>query len=93
MIDVLSVDEQVILAPTALMPSVMVVINVATLPRTAPARFLQQDHYATIADLTQGINRSTTRGTDHTPIIALDIGDISAGHSPTPFPLQQKQQF
>ena len=35
MIDVFFVDEQVILATTALMPSVMVVMNLATLHRTA----------------------------------------------------------
>ena len=42
MISVLSVDGQVILAATALMPSVMAVMNLATLPRTVPTRFLHQ---------------------------------------------------
>ena len=28
----------------------------------------------------------TTRGTDHTPIMAPDIGDISSGHTPAPTP-------
>ena len=37
-IGVLSVDRQVILAATAMMPSVMTVMNLATLPRTAPSR-------------------------------------------------------
>ena len=32
------------------------------------------------------INTPTTGGTDYTPIMAPDIGDISAGHSPTPVP-------
>ena len=36
MIDVLFVDEQVILATTILMASVMAGMNMATLPRTAP---------------------------------------------------------
>ena len=45
MVSVLSVDRQVILATTALMPSVMAVINLATLPRTAPTRFLHQEHH------------------------------------------------
>ena len=35
MIDVLFADEQVILAATALMPSVMALMNWATLPRAA----------------------------------------------------------
>ena len=37
-----------------------------------------------MADLIQGIDTPTTGGTDHTPYLALDIGDISAGHSSTP---------
>ena len=86
MINVLSVDEQVILLTTAMMPSVMAVMNLATLPRTALTRFLHQEHHATTADLIQGINTTTTRGTDHTSIMVPDTGDISAGHSPTPVP-------
>ena len=86
MIDVLSVDEQVILAPTALMPSVMAVKNLAPLPRTYPTRFLHQEFHTTMADLIQDINTSTTRGTDHTPIMTPDVADISAGHSPAPIP-------
>ena len=82
MIDVLPVDEQVILATTALMPSVMAVINLATLPRTVPTRILHQEHHATMADLVQGIDTPTTRGTDYTPIMVPDIGDITADHSP-----------
>ena len=39
-----------------------------------------------MADLIQGINTLTTEGTDHTPIMVPDMGDISAGHSPTPIP-------
>ena len=35
-----------------------------------------------MADLIQGINTSTTGGTDHTSIMVPDIGDISTGHSP-----------
>ena len=35
-------------------------------------------------DLTQGSNTSTTRGTDHTPIMVPYIADITADHSPTP---------
>ena len=37
-----------------------------------------------MADLTQGIDTPTTRGTDHTPIMAPDIGNITADHSPVP---------
>ena len=60
MIDVLSVDEQVILPATALMPSVMAVMNLVTLSRTNPTRFLHQECYATMADFIQGINTPTT---------------------------------
>ena len=77
MIRLLSVDGQVTLAITVWMPSVMAVINVATLPRAAPTRFLHQENHATTEDLTQGIETPTTRGTDHTPIITAD-------HSPAP---------
>ena len=85
MIDVLFVDEQVIFATTALMPSI-IVMNLATLPRTAPPRFLHQECHPTIVDLIQGIETATTEGTDHTPIMIPDMGGISAGHSPTPIP-------
>ena len=77
MIDVLFVDEQVILASTALMPSVMAVINLATLHRTVPTRFLHQEHRATKTDPIQGINIPTPKGTDHTPAIMVPaMGDI-----------------
>ena len=82
MIYVLFMEVQVILADSALMPSVMAVMNLSTLCRTAPARFLPQEHHGTKTDLIQGINTSTTEGTDHTPIMVPDIGDISPGHSP-----------
>ena len=49
-----------------------------------PTRFLHQEHHATTADLIQGINTSTTRGTDHTPIMVQDKGDITTDHSPVP---------
>ena len=73
MISVLAVDKQVILAATALMPSVMAVMNLATLPRTAPTRFLHQEHHATMADLVQGIDTPKTGGIGHTPIMVPDI--------------------
>ena len=66
------------------MPSVMAVMNLATLPRIAPIRFLHQEHHSTMADLIQCIDTPTTRGTDHTPIMVPDIGDITADHSPHP---------
>ena len=87
MINVLSADEQVILAITALIPSVMAVMNLATLPRTSLTRFLHQEHHVTMADLIQGINISTTGGTDHTPIM---VPDISAGNIPTLIPTAAK---
>ena len=37
-----------------------------------------------MAGLIQDIDTPTTRGTDHTPIMVPDIGDITADHSPTP---------
>ena len=82
---VLYVDGQVILAATAPVPSVVAVMNLATLPRTVPTRFLHQEHHATTADLNQGIDTPTTGGTDHTPIMVLNIGNITADHSPAPF--------
>ena len=82
----MSGEEQVILVTTALMPTVIAVMNLTTLPRNVPTRFLHQECHTTIADLIQGIDASTTGGTDHTPIMAPDIGDISAGHSPTHIP-------
>ena len=76
MIDVLFVDAQVILATTALMPSVMAVMNLATLYRTAPSRFLPQEQQVTKAHLIQGIDTPRTKGTDHIPIMVPDIGGI-----------------
>ena len=84
MISVLSVDRQIILAATALMPSVMAVMNLATLPQTTPTRFLHQEHCTTMADLIQGIHTPTTGGKDQTPIIVQDIEDTIANHSPCP---------
>ena len=83
MISVLSVDRQGIFPSTALMPSVMAVMNLVTLPRTARTKFLHQEHCATMADLITGIITTTTRGTDHTPIMVTDIGDVIADHSPS----------
>ena len=65
------------------MPSVMAIMNLATLCMTAPTRFLHWEHYASKTDLIQGINIPTPKGTDHTPSIMVpDMGDISVGHSP-----------
>ena len=58
------------------MPTIMAVMNLATLCRTSPTRFLHQEHHATKTDLIQGINTPTTEGTDHIPIMIPDIGDI-----------------
>ena len=44
-------------------------------------RFLHQEHHAAMEDLIQGINTTTTKGTDHTPIM---IPDITADHRPAP---------
>ena len=94
MIDVLYLEKQFILATTALMPSAMAVMNLATLYRTALTRFLPSECHVPKIDLLQGISLPTPEGTDHTPSIMVPgIGDISAGHSPPPFPLLQKQQI
>ena len=77
MIDVLFVDEQVILAATSLMHSVMAVMNLARLHRTAPTRFLPLEHHATKIDLVQGSNIPTPVGTNHTLSSKVrDMGDI-----------------
>ena len=80
----LSVDEQVILATTAPMPSVIAVMNLVTLPRTAPTIILHQEHHTTMADFIQGFNAPTTRGTNYCPIMVQDIGEITEDDSPTP---------
>ena len=84
MISILSVDAQVILATTALLPSVVAVMNLAIFSKTVPTTFLHQEHNVTTEDLIQGIHTPTTGGTDHTPIMVTDIGVITADHSPAP---------
>ena len=81
MISVLSVDGQVFLPTTAMMPYVMAVTNLATLPRTAPTKFLHQEHHTTTAGLILGIITTTTGGTEHTPIMVPGIRDDTADHS------------
>ena len=71
MIGVMFVDKHVILVTTALMPSVMAVINLATLHSTALTRFLHQGHHPTKTDLIQGIDTPTPKGTDCTPPIIV----------------------
>ena len=86
MIDVF-VDEWVILTTTVPMHSVTAAMNLATLHRAAPTRFLPQEHHVTKTDFNQGINIPTPKGTDHTPPIrVLDMGDLSANHNPTAIP-------
>ena len=85
-IDILFVDTQIILAATTKMPSVITMMNLVILPRTASTRFLHQEHYVTKMDLVQGINTPPIKGTDHTPIMVPCIGDISADHSPAAVP-------
>ena len=84
MIRVLSIDRQVTLATTALVLNVIIMMNLATLFRTVPTRFLHQEHHITTEDLIQGINTPTTGGTNQTPTTVPDIGDITADHSLTP---------
>ena len=92
MVTVLFVNEQVILAATAQVPSVMAVMNLATLHRTASTRFLPEGNHTTKTDTIQGIDIPTSKETYHTPpIMVSDMADISAGQVLLPFPLQQKQ--
>ena len=82
MIYALFTDKQVILATTALMHSVTAVMNLATLQKTAPARFLPQEHQAIKTDLIPGHNTPITKGTDHTPpTMGTDMGNISTDHN------------
>ena len=84
-IDILFVDKQVILAATALMPSAMAVIWTPCQglpPQDSSIRNAMPSRQISV----QGINTPATTGTDHTPTMAPDIGDISAGHSPAPIP-------
>ena len=81
-------DEQVIVAATALTPNVMAVMNLATLSRTVPTRFICQECHATHGR--SHTDTPSTRGTDHAPIMAPDIGDISAGHGPALIPTHDR---
>ena len=82
------------MAATALMLSVMAVMNLATLHRTAQTRFLPQEHHATKIYLVQGINTPTPKGIDHTPpTMVPDMGDILAGHSPAIVPTTTEAAF
>ena len=62
MIDALFVDEGVILATTAPMHSVTAVMNLATLHKTAPTRFLHQEHHAMKTDFIPGHDTPTPKG-------------------------------
>ena len=46
-----------------------------------------------MVDLVQGINTSTMRGIDHTPIMLPDMGDITTDHSLTPIHTMTKAAF
>ena len=79
------------MAANAQMPSVMAVMNLATLHRTVPTRFLPQEHHTTKADLIQCINIPTPKGTNHTPpIMVPDMGDIFTGHIHTTVPTMRE---
>ena len=82
MIDALFVDKWVILAATAPMYSVTAAMDSANLHKTAPTRFLPQEHHATKTDLVQCHDKPTPKGTDHTsPTMGTDMGDISTDHN------------
>ena len=87
MIDALFLDRQAILATTAPMCSVTAVMNLATLHKTTPTRFLPQENHATKTGLIPGHNTCTPKATDHNPLtIDTDIGGISTNHKHTADP-------
>ena len=76
------VDVQVILAATGPMHSVTAVMNLATLHKTFPTRFLCQEHHTTKKGLIQYHNTPTCKKTDHTALtMGTDMGDISTNHN------------
>ena len=69
--------EQVILAAIALMHSVTAAMNLATLHKTAPTRFLPEEHHASKTVLVPGHDLPGPKGTDHNPpTMGTDMGDI-----------------
>ena len=67
--------------------SVTDAVNLAILHRTAPTRFLPQEHYTTETGLIQGHDISTWKGTDHTPpTMSTNIGDNSTNHNHAAIP-------
>ena len=56
---------------TAPVHSITAVMNLATLHKTAPTRFLPQEHHATKTGLIPGHDTPTPKGRDH---ISLTIG-------------------
>ena len=78
-------EELVILAATDPVHSVTAVMNLATLYKTAPTRFLPQEHHITKTGLIQGHDTPTPKG--HTsPTVGTDMGDISTNHNHTTNP-------
>ena len=72
------VDRQAILAATDPMCSVIAAMNLATLHKTAPTRFLSQEHHSTKIGLILGHDTLTPEGTDQNLLtIDTDMGDIS----------------
>ena len=71
-------------AITASIHSVAGVMNSAALYKTAPTRFLPQEHLTTQIGLIPGHDTLTPKGTDHNPpIIDTDMGDTSPNHNHT----------
>ena len=80
--DVLFVDEQVILAATALMHSVTAGMNSATLLRIGSTRCLPQEHHSTKMGVILDHNTSTCEETDHIqPIIGTGMEYNSTSNS------------
>ena len=81
------VDEWVIVAVTAPMHSITAVMDSSTLHRTAPTRFICQEHHASKTGLIQSNNMPTPEWTDHTPpTMDTDMGNISTDHNQAAIP-------
>ena len=87
MIDALFVDEQATLDATAPVHSVTAAMNLATLQKTAPTKFLPLEYHAIKRGLIQGHNPPIPKGTDYTPCtMGTHMGEISTDHNHTTIP-------
>ena len=84
-IDALFLNRHAILAATSPMHSVTAVINLATLHKTSPIRFIPQEHHVTWTDLIPGDDTPTSKDIYHNlPTMDTDMGGISTDHNCIP---------